>query len=193
MVRDSSELSVLDASWSTLMIAAQDGDRTAYTRLLRECTPLIQRIVRRVLRPDQVDDVVQEVLLTIHRARHTYDPARSFSAWIIVIARRRAIDFLRQSGKSDRREVYAPVEYERFPEEAVDLDRALSHDQQSSALRTALEGLPPKQRQAIEALSLRQLSLEEAAAETGRSKGALKVNMHRALKSLRERFGGSSE
>ena len=63
----------------------------------------------------------------------------------------------------------------------------------AETLRTALEGLPPKQRQAIEALSLRQLSLEEAAAETGRSKGALKVNMHRALKSLRERFGGSSE
>ena len=193
MERDSSKISELDASWSMLMTAAQDGDKAAYGRLLRECTPLIKRIVRRGIRPDQVDDVVQEVLLTVHRARHTYDPARSFSAWIIVIAQRRAIDLLRQSGRNERREVHSPVEYERFAEESVDPDRALSQDQESSALRTALESLPPGQRQAIEALSLRQLSLEEAAAETGRSKGALKVNMHRALKSLRQRYGGSSE
>lgn len=193
MERQSSEHSVLDAAWSTLMTAAQDGDRAAYGRLLRECTPLIRRIVRRDLRPDQVDDVVQDVLLTIHRARHTYDPTRSFSAWIIVIAQRRAIDLLRQSGRNERREVHSPLDYERFAEESVYPERDLSADKQSSALRTALEGLPPGQRQAIEALALRQLSLEEAAAETGRSKGALKVNMHRALKSLRERFGGSSE
>lgn len=193
MQRVSSELSELDEAWSTLMIAAQDGDKAAYGRLLRECTPLIRRVVRHGLRSDQIDDVVQEVLLTVHRARHTYDPARSFSAWIIVIAQRRAIDFLRRSGRSERREIYAPIEYERFAEEPVDPNRDLSRDQDSGALRTALDSLPPGQRQAIEALALRQLSLEEAAGETGRSKGALKVNMHRALKSLRERFGGSSE
>ena len=69
MERDSSKISELDASWSMLMTAAQDGDKAAYGRLLRECTPLIKRIVRRGIRPDQVDDVVQEVLLTVHRAR----------------------------------------------------------------------------------------------------------------------------
>ena len=193
MERDTSELSELDAAWSTLMIAAQDGDKAAYGRLLRECTPLVRRIVRRGLRPDQVDDVVQEVLLTVHRARHTYDPARSFSAWIIVIAQRRAIDLLRQSGRNDRREVHSPLEYERFAEVSADPHRGLSQDQRSSVLRTALEGLPPGQRQAIETLALRQLSLEEAAGETGKSKGALKVHMHRALTTLRERFGGSNE
>ena len=193
MERASSGPTALDASWSTLMAAAQDGDQVAYGRLLRECTPVIRRIVRRRVRPDQVDDAIQDVLLTIHRARHTYDPARSFSAWIIVIAQRRAIDILRQSGRNERREVHSPTKYEKFAEEPADPNRDLSTDQQSSALRAALEGLPPGQRQAIETLALRQLSLEQAASETGRSKGALKVNMHRALKSLRERFGGSSE
>lgn len=193
MQRVSSEPSELDEAWSTLMIAAQDGDKAAYGRLLRECTPLIRRIVRRGLRSDQVDDVVQEVLLTIHRARHTYDPARSFSAWVIVLAQRRAIDFLRRSGRSERREIHSPIEYEQFAEAPVDPNRDLSRDQESGALRTALESLPPRQRQAIEALALRQLSLEEAAGETGRSKVALKVSMHRALNSLRGRFGGSSD
>ena len=193
MKGDVPELSELDASWSTLMVAAQDGDKVAYGRLLRECTPLVRRVVRRGLRPDQVDDVVQDVLLTFHRARHTYDPTRSFSAWITVIAQRRAIDLQRRGGRYDRHEVHSPLNYESFAGEPIDPERDLSADQQSSSLKAALESLPPRQRQAIEALALRQLTLDEAASETGKSKVALKVSMHRALKSLRERFGGFSD
>ena len=58
------------------------------------------------------------------------------------------------------------------------------------AVRAAVETLPAGQREAIEALALRQLSLDEASLLTGKTKGALKVNMHRALKTLRARFGG---
>ena len=190
---DVPELSELDASWSALMAAAQDGDKVAYGRLLRDCTPLIRRVVRRGLRPDQVDDVVQGVLLTIHRARQTYDPTRSFSAWITVIAQRRAIDLVRRGGRYDPHEVHAPVEYETFPRALGAPARHPNAAQPGRALKAALEGLPPGQRQAVEALALRQLSLEEAAGETGKTKVALKVNMHRALKSLRERFGGSGD
>lgn len=48
-----------------------------------------------------------------------------------------------------------------------------------------MAALPDGQRQAVEHLGLRELSLDETAALTGRSKGALKVNLHRALKALR--------
>ena len=181
----------IDAGWSALMTAAQAGDKAAYGRLLRDCTPLIRRVVRRALPPDRVDDVVQDVLLTIHRARHTYDPARSFSAWVVTISQRRAIDLMRQRGRHDRREVHAPAEYEGYAGEAEDGGRELALDRQGKALEAALSTLPPGQRQAIEALAVRQMSLDEAAGATGRTKGALKVNLHRALKSLRERFGGS--
>ena len=95
----------LDASWSGLMAAAQAGDKAAYGRLLRECTPLIRRVVRRGLQPDRVDDVVQDVLLTIHRARQTYDPARSFSAWVVTIAQRRAIASILRLGRPEGRDV----------------------------------------------------------------------------------------
>jgi RNA polymerase sigma factor (sigma-70 family) len=179
----------LDASWSVLMAAAQAGDKVAYGRLLRECTPLIRRVVHRGMQPDRVDDVVQDVLLTIHRARQTYDPTRSFSAWVVTIAQRRAIDLLRHRGRHDRREVHAPIDYENYAGEDADYDREVTLEQRGKVLQSALSSLPPGQRQAIEALALRQLSLDEAAGVTGKSKGALKVNMHRALKSLRERFG----
>lgn len=181
----------LDASWSVLMAAAQAGDKAAYGRLLRECTPLIRRVVHRGMQPDRVDDVVQDVLLTIHRARQTYDPTRSFSAWVVTIAQRRAIDLLRHRGRHDRREIHAPIEYENYAGVDSDHDRDVMLEQQGKVLQAALSSLPPGQRQAIEALALRQLSLDEAAGVTGKTKGALKVNMHRALKSLRERFGAT--
>ncbi len=180
-----------DAEWSALMVAAQAGDKAAYGRLLRECTPLIRRVVRRGLTPDRVDDVVQDVLFTIHRARHAYDPSRSFSAWVVTIAQRRAVDLLRNRGRHDHREVHNPFAYETFADEAVDRERDGLLEGSDGTLEAALADLPPRQREAVEVLALRQMSLDEAAEATGIKKGALKVSLHRALKSLRERFGVS--
>ena len=98
------------AAW---MVAAQAGDRAAYETLLRDCIPSIKRVARgQGIRPDLIDDVVQETLLTVHRARQTYDPNRSFTAWLRTIAQRRAIDVLRRVGRTRTREVYAPLGYE---------------------------------------------------------------------------------
>ena len=82
-----------DQLWSAWMAAAQAGDRSAYEALLRACTPFIKRVARHQgVHPDWIDDVVQETLLAIHGARRTYDPGRSFTAWLRTIAQRRAID-----------------------------------------------------------------------------------------------------
>ncbi len=181
----------LDAEWSALMAAAQAGDAKAYERLLRGCVPLVRRVVRhRGVQPDRVDDVLQEVLITVHRARHTYDPTRSFSAWLCAIAQHRAIDALRRHGRRDRREVHAPLDYERHADPSADAARVGNAAWDDRAVRDALDRLPEGQREAIEALAIRQMSLDEAAALTGKTKGALKVNMHRALKTLQARFGG---
>ena len=125
------------------------------------------------------DDVVQETLLTVHRARHTYDPSRPFRAWLRTIAERRAIDLLRRQGRQRSREVHDEIAYETHPAAAqapvAEVD---------AGLRQAIDGLPEGQRQAIEELTLKDRSLAEAARATGRSPGALKVNLHRALKTL---------
>ena len=99
-----------DLRRSAQMASAQAGDRVAYKSLLRECVPLIRSIAdRQRVPPDQVDDVVQEVLLTIHRARQTYDPGRSFNGWLRIIAERRAIDLLRRVGRQRAREIHSPL------------------------------------------------------------------------------------
>jgi len=175
-----------DARRSALMAAAQAGDKTAYQTLLRDCVPLIRAIARRQgVSADQVDDVVQEVLLTIHRARQTYDPRRSFTAWLRVIAERRAIDLLRQSGRRGARELHAPIAFENYPDETADPAGGLQHADNTGRVSHALASLPPRQREAVQHLVLNEQSLAEASALTKRSKGSLKVNLHRALKALR--------
>ena len=184
-----------DRELATLMAAAQDGDRAAYARLLRDCEPVIRRAARRVgVTDDRLEDVVQDTLLTLHNARQTYDPSRSFTAWLSVIAQRRAVDVLRRTGRTGRREVHAPVAYEAEPDDAIDGARALETAGDVRELRTAIAGLSPVQREAVERLALREQTLAEAAAETGRTAGALKVNLHRAIKALRERLapGGAN-
>jgi RNA polymerase sigma-70 factor (ECF subfamily) len=170
------------------MAAAQAGDRVAYERLLRDCVPLIRSVARRQgVSGDRVDDVVQDVLLTIHRARQTYDPSRSFTAWLSVIAQRRAIDLLRQTGRQGAREVHAPVAAENYPDDSSNPSRGLDHADAAGSVGEALATLPPRQREAVQHLVLEERSLADAAMLTRRTKGSLKVNLHRAFKALRSR------
>lgn len=178
-----------DPRWSTWMAAAQAGDSAAYQALLRDCVPVIKSIARRRgVAADRIDDVVQDVLLTIHRARQTYDPSRSFMAWLSVIADRRAIDLLRRTRRQDLREVYAPLAFESHADEAADQTQALARSDATGAVARALASLPARQREAVERLVLEERSLTDVAALTRRTKGSLKVNLHRALKALRCRM-----
>ncbi|MCB8883476.1 sigma-70 family RNA polymerase sigma factor [Acidisoma cellulosilytica] len=173
-----------------LMAAAQRGDAAAYRQVLRDAVPAIAAAARRRgVSADQVEDVVQEVLITLHRARATYDPTRPFLPWLRAIADRRSIDLLRRSGRQAGREVHDPFAYENFASDHQDADNRLEADDRAQALRRNVADLPAGQRQAAERLGLAGESLEEAAAATGRSKTALKVNLHRALKGLRLRMG----
>jgi RNA polymerase sigma factor (sigma-70 family) len=178
-----------DLRRSAQMAAAQAGDRAAYEALLRDCVPLIKAVADRQGVPsDQVDDVVQDVLLTIHRARQTYDPARSFTAWLRIIAERRAIDLLRRVGRQRAREIHSPLAFEAYADEGADPTRSGHDAAASSRVHGALAMLPERQREAVQVLLLQEQSLADAAIATRRSKGALKVNLHRALKALRDMF-----
>jgi len=178
-----------DARRSALMAATQRGDRAAYETLLRDCVPFIAAIARRRgVPPDRADDVVQETLLTIHRARATYDPRRSFDAWLRVIVERRAVDVLRQAYRHGAREVYAPLAYDNHADEDVNLAAGIERRENAGWVQAAVAELPKSQRDAVRHLMLEEKSLDDAAALTGRSKGSLKVNLHRALKALRLKF-----
>jgi RNA polymerase sigma factor (sigma-70 family) len=177
------------AAW---MAAAQGGDRRAYERVLAGSVALIRAAARRQgVAVDQLDDVVQETLITLHRVRHTYDPTRSYDAWLSAIASRRAVDAMRSQGRRGRRELHDEYAYDMHPD-ADDATAAAEREQEARRLREAIATLPPGQREAVEQLGLKERSLAEAAEHTGRKAGALKVNLHRAMKALHNRFHGDS-
>lgn len=172
------------------MAAAQSGDRLAYEGLLRDSAPIIRRVARRSgASGDRIEDVVQDVLITVHRVRHTFDPSRSYTAWLTAIAQRRTIDLLRRTGRQNAREVNAPLAYEGYadPQHETDTAEAAS---EAERLRAAIATLPAGQREAVTALALKEQSLSEAAEMTGKTKTALKVNLHRAIRALRSRLAG---
>ncbi len=177
--------------WSILMAHAQAGDQQAYRRLLGDIAPYIRSLVVRSQRdPADIEDAVQEVLLTVHAVRHTYDPTRPFGPWLVAIASRRITDRLRRHGRTTARETLFDGEDETFAAPEANYDERASDDR---ALQAAIERLPPGQRDAIRLLKLQEMSLKEAASATGMSVAALKVATHRAMKSLRRMFMESDD
>jgi len=173
--------------WSKLMARAQDGDRQAYRMLLEDLAPYLRSIaVRCFKQPNDVEDAVQDVLMTVHMVRHAYDPSRPFGPWLLAIANRRMIDRLRRETRQKAREIALSTEHETFSAPATNLNEV---EFDAAALSEAIEKLPPEQRQAIRMLKLNEMSLKEAAAASGRSIAALKVATHRAIKSLRKMLG----
>jgi RNA polymerase sigma-70 factor (ECF subfamily) len=170
------------------MRAAQTGDRTSYERLLREVTPFIRALLRRhCSNLADVEEMLQDTLLTVHRVRQTYDPSRPFSPWLAAIAQRRGIDALRRRTRVARFETRDAAAYETFVDAAANTD--IENVGSADELGELLQRLPKRQREALDALKLKQMSLAEAALASGQTVGALKVNAHRALKSLRALFG----
>src|SRR5271166_3070441 len=105
---DAVEREAKDRELSALMRAAQHGDRAAYARLVREIMPVLQRLLRarlRFLQAADRDDLMQDVLLSLHRAMATYDPRREFVPWLVAIARNKMVDRARRCARSIANEV----------------------------------------------------------------------------------------
>jgi len=170
------------AEWAALMVHAQGGDGAAYRKLLVGITPYLRAIASRAHRnPSDAEDTVQDVLLTLHAVRHTYDASRPFKPWLAGIARHRVIDRLRALGLASAREVALELEHEAFP--TAGANENLSFEAQD--LHAAIGSLPPGQLQAVTLLKLQEKSLKEAASVSGMSVGALKVATHRGIAALR--------
>ncbi|MGF6270102.1 RNA polymerase sigma factor (sigma-70 family) [Lelliottia nimipressuralis] len=178
----------LREAWPELMTKAQAGDRHAYTQLLRAIVPAIRAIVRRqVFDPALVEDVIQDVLLTVHRVRHTYDPDCPFLPWLMAITQARAVDALRHQGRTLRRETDT--------EEAltnVAAVESVEHQDEQEELALILNRLPARQRQIVEHIHLQEMTLAQAASRHNLTISAVKSLLHRAITNLR-RMGANHD
>jgi RNA polymerase sigma-70 factor (ECF subfamily) len=167
------------------MTAAQQGDAVAYEKLLGELLPQMRGFVsNRVFDAGAREDVVQNVFLSVHRARHTYRCERPFTPWLYAVARNAVTDYTRARARRSARE--APLESAAEPRAP---SAAPEGEPLAPELVRALEQLRDSQREAVVMLQLEGLSVAEAAERAGVSPEALKVRAHRGYRALREQLG----
>lgn len=160
------------------MRLAQGGDGVAYRNLLEGISPRISGVIRCYVKDAAMaEDLHQEILLKIHKARHTYDPAKPFAPWLGSVTRNTIFDYLRRKRSDSRIEPFA--EGAEFPSGEVPADEAVF-------LRDALARLSETHRSAIQLVHIEGLDMREAAARTGVGVDAMKARSHRAYKALEE-------
>ena len=173
------------AAWMRL---AQGGDQEAYASLLVLLTSVTRRFARaRLGGVSWLDDVVQETLITVDRARRTYDPARPFAPWFYAIASSRLIDAVRRERRTQSREVAGESGFD------APAPAPLGDEVDVEAIRAALRSLPARQRDIIEGLKFRDESVRDIAGRMNMTASAVKVTAHRGYRKLKQLLGGQRE
>jgi RNA polymerase sigma-70 factor, ECF subfamily len=97
------EMQLIEERLRSLMLQSLAGDAAAYRIFLDELTTHLRSYLRRRLGglPDEVEDLLQELLLAVHNKRHTYDPKQPLTAWVRAIARYKLVDLLRRRSRSN--------------------------------------------------------------------------------------------
>lgn len=170
-----------ELEWASLMRSAIAGDETAYHRLLTALTPHLRVVARKRCKQfgtstSDVEDVVQEVLLTIHLKRGTWDPTRPLVPWMSALVRNKLIDSLRRRGR----------------QAAVPLDGVIkileSYEGAGAVYRMdigqILGRLKDPQRTIVQLISIEGSSVRETAERLKMTEVAVRVSLHRALKAL---------
>jgi RNA polymerase sigma-70 factor (ECF subfamily) len=170
-----------------LFVQGLAGDARAYHDFLKTLTPRLRAYFRkRLIRlPNEVEDLVQEVLLAVHNNRHTYLVDQPVTAWVYAIARYKMVDMMRRHAIRDSLHDSIDNDME-FPEIASE-DSTACRD-----ITKLLLMLPDKQRLPIQYVKLEGMSVVEAAQRTGLTESAVKVGVHRGLKVLAAKMRGIS-
>jgi RNA polymerase sigma-70 factor (ECF subfamily) len=169
---------------AALMRQSLNGDTQAYAVLLKETARLLRPFLsKRLYASSEVDDVLQEILLSIHKARHTYDGERPYKPWMYAIAKFRLQDHLRAH--------YA--DHLHDAEDLSELEEMLPDDVTGTgfsyeSISMEVEKLPEKQATILRLMHQEGYTAKEVAEKIGMNESAVKVAAHRAYKILRERL-----
>lgn len=163
-----------------MMNRAQAGDHTAYAELLKAISPLIRGFIyNRIGTGADNDDILQEVLLGIHRASHTYNTSRPFKNWMFAIADHKVKDYLRAHY---RRKALNEVDFEKIQDFIA---APVTEDTSASeVLGELLDSLPEKQRRIVHMMKIEGYSAQQIAKSMDMSVSNVKITAHRAYKVL---------
>jgi RNA polymerase sigma-70 factor (ECF subfamily) len=165
------------AALTDLVDGARAGDRSAFGRLFERFAPMVHGLLLARVRPQDADDLTQEVFLSAIQQLHTLREARAFGGWIAAMARNAAVDLYRRS----------PATTE-LPTTLGAPDRPAA---EAAEVLRAIRQLPEAYRETLILRLVEGMSGPEIAAKTGLAAGSVRVNLHRGMKLLREKLNGS--
>ncbi len=172
--------------WRELAIKAQQGDQRAYAALLRDIVPFIRAVASGSLaNPDWIDDLVQDVLVSVHKSLSTYSDDRPFKPWLSAIIQFRRTDLLRKYYKNRSNKTVGLDDLEFSAQHVT--NPALAGELKD--IEAALADLPDNQRKVFEMIKIHGYSAQEVANEMGMSVSAVKVSAHRTMNKLKDRLG----
>ena len=184
--RDNILIQSQSKQWARWAKKAQFGDKKAYTTLLRDIVPFIQSVLAgRLANQDWADDITQDILLSVHKSLHTYDPSRPFRPWLMSIITFRKTDYLRRYYRK-RRHKSTGLDNPEFIEEHVTHS---PHAGEWKDVQAQLQDLPDKQRKVIELMKIKGYTAKETAKKLDMSVSAVKVSAHRTMKKLTKAQG----
>jgi len=156
-------------------------DTSAFEELFNHFAPRVKAfLMKSGADPQLAEECSQEVMATVWRKAHLFDPTRaSASTWIFTIARNKKIDAIRKQNRPEPEQLYPEQDYEPDQEAVVELQ------QETERLTSALKELPEKQRVLVEKAYLGELSHSEIAEITGLPLGTIKSRIRLALEKLR--------
>ncbi|MEP7116240.1 MAG: sigma-70 family RNA polymerase sigma factor [Acidobacteriota bacterium] len=168
------------------------GDQTGLADLYdRHATAVYSLALRIVKRPQDAEDVTQQVFTQAWRTAARYDHGRGVvAAWLLMMSRSRALDCLRRRtaarDSSSDDAVMAAI-----PDPGPSVEYVVATKQQVTRAQTALDALPPEQREAVELAYYGGLTQSEIAERTSTPLGTVKSRVRSALQALRAAMGGS--
>lgn len=168
--------------WRNLAIKAQKGDSRAYATLLKDILPYTKAALNGALaNPDWVEDIAQEVLISVHKSLSTYSPDRPFKPWLQAIIQFRKTDYLRQHYKNRRAKTSAQEDTEIFAKSVT----STGHIGESKDIEDALATLSEPQRKIFKMMKIEGYSAKEIAQRMGMTESAVKVSAHRSQNKLK--------
>lgn len=171
------------AALTTLFRSGLGGDQADYARFLTSITPLLKRMVGRRLSASDVDDVVQEILISIHKARHTYDGVRPIMPWLASIAKFRITDHLRKHYTQRQDKTVDIADLENILTDVT--EDGLDHE----SMDELLEGVPDNHKRILTLMHVEGYTAKEVGTQMDMNESAVKVAAHRAIKKIRLKFG----
>lgn len=166
-----------------LFLSGIGGKSADYAEFLRGIAPVIRRIVRQKIADGEVDDVVQEVLISVHKARHTYDGARSLMPWVYSIVHFRLNDHLREHYRHHADRDLDEADFENFFADVTNQGTDREYIEQ------LMEGLSEVQQKILLLLHVEGYTAVEVATQMNMNESAVKVATHRAIQKIRKKHG----